>query len=84
MHYEVVGYLRDEYNIEVTDAENRHIVNHLGAVNKSLKKLGKDNLPNKSDALTNKETNIFFENRAAGKHHPRELEHCATLFKFVL
>ena len=52
MHYGVIRYFRDKLEIEFSESENRDIVKHLGAVNKSLRKLWKGNLPKKSDALT--------------------------------
>ena len=74
MHYGVIRYFRDEFELEFTPSENREIVTHLGAVNKSLRKKGKGILSNKSDALTNKETNMLFEKGAAGKHHPTAIQ----------
>ena len=83
MHYGVIRYFRDEFELEFTPSENREIVTHLGAVNKSLRKKGKGNLPNKSDALTNKETNMLFEKGAAGKHHPTALRNAIQIFSLI-
>ena len=84
MHYGVIRYFRDEFELEFTPSENREIVTHLGAVNKSLRKKCKGNLPNKSDALTNKETNMLFEKGAAGKHHPTALRNAIQIFSLIL
>lgn len=84
MHYGVIRYFRDEFELEFTASENREIVKHLGAVNKSLRKKGKGNLPNKSDALTSKETNLLFEKGAAGKHHPTALRNAVQIFSLIL
>ena len=84
MHYGVIRYFRDEFDFEFTPSENRKIVHHLGAVNKSLRKKGKGNLPNKSNALTNKETNMLFEKEAAGKHHPTALRNASKFFHSYL
>ena len=84
MHYGVIRYFRDEFELEFTPSENREIVTHIGAVNKSLRKKGKGNLPNKSDALTNKETNMLFEKGAAGKHHPTALRNAIQIFSLIL
>ena len=83
MHYGVIRYFRDEFELEFTPSENREIVTHIGAVNKSLRKKGKGNLP-KSDALTNKETNMLFEKGAAGKHHPTALRNAIQIFSLIL
>ena len=47
MHYGVVRHFREEMQLEFTDSENNQIIKHLGAVNKSLRKIGMGNLPNK-------------------------------------
>ena len=59
MYYGIVRQFRDEMQLEFKDSENIPIIKHLGAVKKSLRKFGMGNLPNKSDALTNKEINTW-------------------------
>ena len=80
MHYGVLRFFREQFQIEFSDSQTGEIVKHLGAVNKSLRKKGKGNLPNKSDALTNKETHLFFEGKAAGDHHPKALRNAIQVF----
>ena len=84
MHYGVLRFFREQFQIEFSDSQTGEIVKHLGAVNKSLRKKGKGNLPNKSDALTNKETHLFFEGKAAGDHHPKALRNAIQVFSLIL
>ena len=76
-------HFREEFKIDFSSTE-KDIVKHLGAVNKSLRKRGKGGLPNKSDALTNQETISFFENGAAGNHHPQALRNAVQIFSLIL
>ena len=84
MHYGVLRFFREQFQIEFSDSQTGEIVKHLGAVNKSLRKKGKGNLPNKSDALTNKETHLFFEGKAAGDDHPKALRNAIQVFSLIL
>ena len=57
--------------IDFNSSKYREMESHLGALNKSPPKIRKGGLSDKSNALKNQETNLFFEKRTAGKHYPK-------------
>ena len=80
MYYGIVRHFRDQLKIELP----KSIMTHIGTVKKSLRRQGKGNLPFKSDALTNAETNSFFDNKAAGDHHPKSLTNAIQIYALIL